>query len=145
MSRGLRNNNPGNVRISNIPWQGKLTPSKDVAFETFDTAFHGIRVIAKILITYMKRDGLDTIREIISKWAPPSENNTMAYVKDVSDRTGYGIDEKLEADAETLAELAAAIIWHENGVCPFSEVQIADAVNAALGIFKEEPATHNID
>lgn len=146
MSRGIRNNNPGNVRISDIPWRGKLTPSPDPAFETFDTAHNGIRAIAKILLTYFKRDGLKTISEIVSKWAPPSENDTGAYANHVSKETGYGVNEDLIPDADTLSDLAYAIIVHENGSCPYSDDEIGAAVDDALGVVaQEEPATHNID
>jgi hypothetical protein len=141
MSRGLSLNNPGNVRISSAHWLGKVTPSRDPDFETFDTPEHGLRVIARILLTYFEDYNLNTINDIIAKWAPASENDADAYIDDVSDRTGFDSDQVLTPDAPTLSALVSAIVWHENGQNPFTEDLIASAV-ASLA---PEPATHNID
>jgi hypothetical protein len=142
MARGIAINNPGNVRISSTAWLGKLTPSRDPEFETFDTAEHGLRVIARILLTYFEEYKLNTIEGIIAKWAPDSENDTDAYIDDVSDRTDFDSDQALTPDAPTLAALISAIVWHENGSNPYSDGVIAAAVASVL---PDEPATHNID
>lgn len=131
MSRGISNNNPGNIRISSAPWQGKLVPSRDPDFESFDMPEHGLRALAKVLITYFHQ-GLNTIDDIISKWAPPDENNTDAYIDSVSDAVGIDSDITLIPDADTLAKLVSAIVQHENGKQPYTADLIAIAVRDAL-------------
>lgn len=132
MTRGERNNNPGNIRISQSPWKGKITPSKDTDFETFDTPEHGIRAIAKLLITYLHHD-INTIAKIINHWAPSSENDTEAYVKDVCDRCGMHKDSLiLGFTPGELAPIVEGIIFHENGGCVYSQEQINAGVKMAL-------------
>ena len=145
MTRGIEINNPGNIRISPAHWVGKVTPSRDPDFETFDTPEHGMRAMAKILLTDFREHGLKTIAGIVRSWAPPSENHTAAYAKSVSDRTGYGLSEELEPDADTLSDLVYAIAFQEQGYVPYSDDQIGAAVDDALGVDEEGPATHNID
>src|SRR5574337_876096 len=81
-SRGIRNNNPGNIRKSSEPWRGLAAAKdqKDPAFFTFETPEWGIRAMAVILRTYQTKYGLRTIRAIIGRWAPSAENDTDAYV-----------------------------------------------------------------
>lgn len=90
--RGLRNNNPLNLRISGTPWLGKypLDKNTDGSFEQFDTLKHGIRAALICLRTYMNRYHLNTVQSIISRWAPPSDgNNTRAYVAKVCELTSF--------------------------------------------------------
>ena len=124
-------NNPGNIRISNTQWQGKISPSHDAQFETFDTPDNGIRAMAKILITYFDR-GLNTIEAIITAWAPPSENDTDTYIDAVSDDSGFDSDQVLTLDASTLEALIPAIIKHENGKQPYDASLISTAIQEAL-------------
>lgn len=113
--RGLRNNNPGNIRITNIPWRGKL-PGGDGTFEVFVDRAHGYRALMRNLRTFMRRDNLRTVYDLIKKWAPPSENNTAGYVRRVCKKTGYSAHQILKDDKETLTALAAAICLVENEV-----------------------------
>ncbi len=132
MPRGISHNNPGNIRISLTAWHGKITPSKDPDFETFDVPENGIRAIAKILLTYAK-EGVNTITAIISKWAPSSENDTQSYINDVSKRTGF--DANASLDMHNLADvipLVQAIIFHENGECPYPIDVIMNGCKSAL-------------
>lgn len=80
VSRGIRNNNPLNIRKSTAKWKGKLTPSRDPEFEQFDTLEHGIRAAALIIRTYITKYHINTPEEIIARWAPASENDVKAYV-----------------------------------------------------------------
>jgi len=80
VSRGIRNNNPLNIRKSASKWKGKLTPSHDPDFEQFDTLENGIRAAALIVKTYITRYHCNTPEAIIARWAPASENNVKAYV-----------------------------------------------------------------
>lgn len=113
--RGFRNNNWLNIRISNNAWQGKVQNNTDGTFEQFETPELGIRAAAKNIKTYSSR-GLNTVRQIISTWAPPNENHTNSYVKNVADRMGVSPDETINVfDNETMVKLIAAMTISENG------------------------------
>jgi hypothetical protein len=130
-TRGERNNNPGNIRISSVAWMGK-TPGTDTAFETFATPAAGIRALAVNLRTYQNRYGLSTVRQIITRYAPASENDTGAYIRAVAGQIGRGPDESLDlSDDALLSLLVAAIIKHENGRNVYSMADIAAAVSLA--------------
>lgn len=116
--RGLRNNNPGNLRVSPHPWRGKVTVGKkDKKFEEFETVAYGYRALLITLRTYIRKYKLTTLRAIISRWAPPTENNTEMYVIKVASETGIppGLMVK-ETDKEGLIKIACAISLVENGV-----------------------------
>ena len=81
MSRGLQNCNPGNIRQSKVRYKGEVRPSRDSAFKQFESLAWGYRAIFVLLDTYRIRYGLDTIRGMISRWAPPSENHTETYIR----------------------------------------------------------------
>lgn len=90
--RGIRNNNPLNIRKGNN-WQGERSPQSDKEFEQFESMTMGVRAGLKILRNYITGyDGhhqpMDTIEKIITRWAPPSENNTRKYIERVSALTG---------------------------------------------------------
>ena len=78
--RGLRNNNPGNIRNSSTEWQGEITPSKDKFFKQFTSMAYGYRAVIKLLQNYRKLYHLKTVAELINRWAPPTENKTSAYI-----------------------------------------------------------------
>ncbi len=84
MSRGLRNNNPGNIRNDKTKWQGEVIPSQDKDFKQFKSIAWGYRAMFVVLNTYQKKHGLKTIEQMISRWAPPCENDTEAYIKAVA-------------------------------------------------------------
>ena len=83
MSRGLRNNNPGNIRNSSTVWIGEVTPSKDKSFKQFKSMAYGYRAAIKLLQNYRKLHNCQTISDFIKRWAPPSENNTSGYINRV--------------------------------------------------------------
>ena len=78
MSRGLENRNPGNIRQSRVRYKGEVRPSRDPEFKQFESPAWGYRAIFVLLDTYRRRHGLRSLREMISRWAPPSENRTEA-------------------------------------------------------------------
>lgn len=120
LPRGIRNNNPGNIRRSAIPWEGKIAGS-DAEFETFATPEHGVRALERNLSTYQSKYGLDTPREIINRWAPPTENDTSSYVNAVATALGVGPDDPINVqDPATMQRLRDAIIQHENGQNPYA-------------------------
>lgn len=130
MVDSIANNNPGNLRVTNQPWLGKTT-TPGAVFETFDTAEHGLRAMVKILLSDFK-NGTNTIESIINKWAPPSENNTNAYIDAVSDSTAIDSDTVLSPTPDVLAKLVAAIVLHETGKQPYDKDLINQAVKDAL-------------
>jgi hypothetical protein len=129
VTRGIRNNNPGNVRRTpGIPWKGMSAVQTDPDFLTFDTPEYGIRAIVRILRSY-ERLGLRTIDAIINRWAPPNENNSEAYVHDVCAQCGIPADAQVSIE-HILPMLVRAIISHENGTCPYT----SDQIDAGIGL-----------
>ncbi len=143
--RGIRNNNPGNIRLSGDKWQGLAEVQEDPAFFTFKSPTYGIRAMARILIAYQDRHGLDTVEGIVRRWAPPSENDTDAYIRHVSDLMSDACecldvdpDEVIDVhDYHTMRPLVEAMIRHENGVQPYSGKQIDKGLVLA-GVEPEE-------
>lgn len=133
-ARGIRNNNPGNLEYSKTnPWVGQT--GDDGRFAKFETPEHGIRALGRNLLSY-QRQGIDTVSDIINRWAPPSDNNnTDAYIKAVCAQLGVTADQQLDAsNPDTLKALCAAIIHHENGSQPYSDQQLSTGVSAAIGL-----------
>ncbi|HCM9390538.1 TPA: hypothetical protein ACG0NW_002040 [Enterobacter roggenkampii] len=133
-ARGIRNNNPGNLEYSKTnPWIGQI--GDDGRFAKFETPEHGIRALGRNLLSY-QRQGIDTVSDIINRWAPPSDNNnTDAYIKAVCAQLGVTADQQLDAsNPDTLKALCAAIIQHENGSQPYSDQQLATGVSAAIDL-----------
>lgn len=116
LPRGLRNNNPGNIRRSSDIFQGEKTPGSDQAFKQFETMAYGYRAIFKILASYSRRHQLHTIRGMIGRWAPANENNTSAYVSLVSSYSGIPADAPLDVqDPALMIPVVAAMSRVENG------------------------------
>ena len=86
MSRGLRNNNPLNIRKNSTKWEGLAEVQNDASFFTFVAPEWGYRAAIRTLQNYQRVHGLTTIREWISRWAPPCENDTENYIRVVCDR-----------------------------------------------------------
>lgn len=123
-TRGFRNNNPGNIEYTAAnQWVGQA--GSDGRYVVFIDVRFGLRAIGKLLDTYRDRYGLNTIRGIIGRWAPPSENDTNSYVSSVSGYMGVGPDVLLSGD---WVPLVAAIVRHENGVNPFDDAFIREAL-----------------
>lgn len=117
--RGIRNNNPGNIRRGDH-WQGMADEQPDPSFVTFVRPIWGLRAIGKTLMTYQDKHGCDTVRNFIERWAPPSENNTEAYVHDVADALQTGPDDRINIHSTgTMAAMIEAIVQHENGEQPY--------------------------
>jgi hypothetical protein len=126
--RGVRNANPGNIRHSRTLWQGEAAAQPDPDFVTFQAPEWGLRAMAKILTTY-QRNGLDTVAEIIARWAPTNENDTAAYVASVAQAVGLNPDAPLDlTNPGLMASMLKAIVRHENGQQPYSDDQFAQAL-----------------
>lgn len=133
VARGLRNNNPGNIEAGSNSWDGQA--GSDGRFAKFVTPEHGIRALGKNLLSY-QRQGYDTISEIVNRWAPASDgNNTEAYIAALCKKLNVTPNDQLNmSDINTLRQLCAGIIQHENGKQPYSEDQLNTGVSAALGL-----------
>jgi hypothetical protein len=143
-ARGLRNNNPGNIDYNpRNDWQGQLPPDPTIEkrFARFDTAENGIRALAKLILAYRGKDGMpgvggagiDTVREVINRWAPGVENDTESYIRAVA--AGVGVQPNQAVDLRnfrTLIALTTGIIKHENGSLPYDLAIIAEGVRRAL-------------
>lgn len=130
--RGIRNNNPGNIRYTGTKWLGLADPPSDGAFCRFTSPEYGIRAIARIITTYYEKHGLNTVRGIVDRWAPPMENDTRAYIAHVSDRCGVGADQVIDPRAWLImSALVCSIILHENGQQPYSDDVVRNGVTMA--------------
>ena len=125
-TRGIRNNNPGNI-VAGEKWVGRS--GTDGRFVRFKAPEYGIRAMGKIINTYQKRHKINTISGIIGRWAPKHENNTQQYIKYVSKQTGLKPSQKLNIfdsrgklkKEHELKLIVGAIIKMENGSdCSYS-------------------------
>ena len=119
--RGIRNNNPGNIRWG-ADWQGlkKDGKSQDPSFCVFTSPEYGIRALAKLLRNYQRLYGLNTSRKIIGRYAPPNENQTQAYIQSVAQQLGVQPDTPVDLNEETtMVVFIKSIIRHENGIQPY--------------------------
>lgn len=129
MTRGERLNNPGCIRRDSTKWVGLASVQSDPDFFEFKSPEYGLRAIAKILQSYHAQ-GVKTLRAAVQRWAPPSENNTDAYVAAVCRECGIGADQEVDL-SQILPKVMRAIVSHENGRCVYSEDQIQAGIALA--------------
>ena len=119
ISRGIRNNNPLNIRRSKDQWKGMSKTQDDRSFCQFESLEYGWPAAFYLLTrTYYHKYRLYTIRGIISKWAPSCENDTLAYVQNVSRLTGIDPDEPIGIPSEKPSRwmmVGVAMAIQENG------------------------------
>lgn len=128
-SRGIRNNNPGNIEYkqSSERWEGSI--GNDGRFVIFAEMKWGVRALMRTLITYYRKYNLNTVTKIIQRWAPPSENDTNQYIKNVSSWMGVDPNQELNLGrVETLKKLAYAITRQETGY-KLDDKTLDDATN----------------
>lgn len=127
--RGLRNNNPGNIRWNAANnWRGQVRD--DGGYIVFDTMENGTRALARLLKNYI-RSGRNSVRSIVASWAPPVENETSAYTRAVMRATGFSETQTLTDNEVTIVALMEAITRHENGFNPLKrETMVAGYRNA---------------
>ena len=117
--RGIRNCNPLNIRRSKDKWKGMSAQQADASFCQFESMEWGWRAAFWLLTrTYYHKYRLYTIRTIIQKWAPPNENNTKAYIDNVSRLTGIAPHEPIGIPSDQPARwmmVATAMAIQENG------------------------------
>lgn len=115
LTRGLRNNNPGCLRISKEKWLGKVKNPLDTEFESFDTMDNGVRAAVRNAYAQWNK-GKDSIQSFISVWAPRSENDTKAYVAKVAKAAGISPTAEFKfGNNETTAKIIYAVFAHECG------------------------------
>jgi hypothetical protein len=115
---GIRQNNPGNIRFG-AGFDGEQEGDK--GFGAYPTPVAGGTALIKNLVAYSTKHGLNTMRGIVSRWAPSNENNTEAYVNAASSDVGVGSDDPLNMkDPGMLAKVAAAIAKHEGNGAVFN-------------------------
>lgn len=116
LPRGIRNNNPGNIVKTNIPWEGKIIPGKDYAFEQFETFAMGVRAMIIDVKGDIDNDGKNTLNALINQYAPPHENDTTEYIQTISQWTGIGQFDQISGTKETLSKIIPALARYENGI-----------------------------
>lgn len=152
--RGVRNNNPGNIRhVRGTKWQGAVAEWRDPEFVTFVSAEMGVRALVRTLLTYYKQHQLKTVRGIINRWAPPNghangrsyKQNTAAYVDAVARDLGRALGETINVDAvldvdsyRIMRPLVVAIIAHENAGHRYPDRVIDEGLRLA-GIADAKP------
>lgn len=133
-SRGLKNNNPLNIRKNKDAFTGEKPQCTDPAFKQFISMAYGYRAAFVILGTYLER-GQNTIEKIVKAWAPPSENNTEAYTRNVSIRSGVERNKLLtNMSGGDYINIVAAMSFSENGVpAVMTDVQAGFSLQTKIG------------
>lgn len=130
-TRGIRNNNPGNIDKGQ-PWQGLSDVQSDERFCTFVSPEYGIRAIHIILQSYQREYKIRTISGIISRWAPPSENNTEAYIEHVSKLVDADPLARINVlEPATAYGIVCGIIAHENAGYKYEDAVVWAGLSAA--------------
>jgi len=139
LPRGLRNNNPGNLIYTNIPWQGKISyanntdwsgsPNNIVKhFEQFTNIRYGIRAMAMDMLNDITENSY-TLSQLIYEYAPPAENNTTAYIQFVSNATGLAPNAVVPVNINVLVALVRSMINMENGTSAGEQIPDAEIIN----------------
>lgn len=143
--RGIRNNNPLNMRDYGITWQGNIGRDPQ-GFEVFDTAANGLRAAGNDLKNKWL-NGTRTIGEIISIWAPVSgqaqsgavySNPTSGYIDYVAKQSGINADKEL-TDFDQYVAVVMAMIMKENGQNPYTRTYVASALKSGFAHGKALP------
>ena len=123
LPRGIRNNNPLNIRRNPAnKWQGQRPVQTDPAFVQFLSDEWGFRAAAVILRNY-RRKGICTVRQIISRWAPPSENRTARYISTVCQKTGFQPDTVIEGRVKEGLLLRAMALVETGRLYPLEVIE----------------------
>lgn len=122
LPRGVRNCNPGNIRLprkENMEkdrFIGELRPSRDKSFRTFVNMAYGYRAMHYLLRRYKNSYQLNTLEQMINRWAPPTENHTDAYIEFVANSSGIGRDQIVDVSNMTvMCRIVEAMAKMENG------------------------------
>jgi hypothetical protein len=122
---GMSLNNPGNIMLEHpdrYQWDGEVTPGSDPRLVTFAHTYFGLRALSKLLTNYYTGAAkCDTIRKVITRFAPSTENDTNQYIKNVAAFCGVGPDVAVNLLSTTvMVKLMQAIIKQEQGLTPWT-------------------------
>jgi hypothetical protein len=136
MTRGLRNNNPGNIKEgpnSSTLWVGERATDDDSIFEEFVTMEHGIRAATVLFRNYQKLYGLSTIAQLISRWAPGNENDTANYIRFVSERLHVPPNVPIDLTSPIIVPFLRSVFQMENGpgAAVISDAQMQRGISLA--------------
>ena len=139
LSLGIRNNNPLNIRKGKSHWQGEISSprgedGRGLSFCKFSSLDWGLRAAFCLLRTYRNKYKAVCIRDIITRWAPPSENNTDAYIKNICHWTGFGGLQRLTE--EDWPKLVQAMARQECGT-----VLEEETINKGYRLYKSPSLT----
>lgn len=139
-NRNYRNNNLGNLVFANQEGATLEAPNAkgEQRFARFNTPEEGIRALANQVSSYYNGTSaaagyqkLQTVSSIISKWAPPKENNTNQYIDNVSKYLGVSPNEKIDvSNPEVMTQLVRAIATKEGGNPAVNNEFIKNALGA---------------
>lgn len=136
LPRGIRNNNPGNIKRSSTRWEGLADPDemtdfqrREIVFCVFSEPVWGLRAMARILHNYQHLHRLTSVDAMIGRWAPPEDNNATAdYADFVAERMGLNVGETFDFLKSDLAStMIQAMVRMENGIQPYTPSQIKRA------------------
>lgn len=135
LARGLRNNNPGNVRLTSpaTDWAGWIgaQAQTDPDYVQMLSMTAGVRMALIVFRNYQRRYGLTSVRAMVSRWAPGVENDTTSYIADVAARVGVDADAPIDLhDRDTAWSFLRAIFRHECG--PEAESIPAATIDAGI-------------
>ncbi len=136
---GLRNNNPGNLRPlpGNTTWQGEIDPDRVNNFSRFQNIGYGLRAMITDITGDIVNDKQNTLRKLITAYAPPSENNTAAYINAVANYTGLAPDTRINADRPTIEKIIRAKMNVELTPAHAARVSQAD-INEAFSLLSPQ-------
>lgn len=133
--RGIRNNNPLNIRVGNT-WFGEVSNPTDRWFEQFIEMRFGVRAAFILLYRYINRYKLYNITKICTRWAPKSENDTIKYIETVSKVSGIDVAQRLNFDDRmTMMKLFKGMCMAENG-CVIDDCDIDEGYELACDRFR---------
>ena len=130
LPRGIRNKNPGNIKLG-TDWDGLADEQSDTTFCVFKETVWGIRALMRILLVYRFHHKKNNVEDIIGRWAPPSENDTDAYIDFVCEQTKFNPMDKLDNSIEHYLPLIKSIIRMENGSQPYNDELIVEGMYKA--------------
>lgn len=119
--RGIRNNNPLNIRKGSS-WKGERPVQTDPSFEEFISMEYGIRAGLRLMRNHINgfkgtRPKMNTLKKLISVWAPPTENATTNYVDFVASHVGLSSTAILDPNNRVqMCNIARAMAYVECGV-----------------------------
>lgn len=115
ITRGIRNNNPFNIRLSQNSWKGKIAPFKntDKEFEQFKTMRYGLRAGFLLLRNYISK-GYNTVEKIINRFAPASENNVVSYIAFICENSSLTPSSSISLNSLTFYWLCQNILRYES-------------------------------